>query len=52
MENKVNLIKSAAIDGFQAIEKQFNLHKKPDFTTLQALNEVQASIKRIKKSQW
>jgi uncharacterized protein YcbK (DUF882 family) len=49
MENKVNIIKNVTIDSFTSIEKQFNLQKKRDNTTLQALNKVQESIKRRQK---
>jgi hypothetical protein len=52
MEDKVNVIKSATINGSETIEKRFELNKKRDFTTLQALHEVEASIKRGKKSPW
>jgi hypothetical protein len=36
----------------ETIEKQFKLNKKRHFTTLQALHEVQASIKQEEKSPW
>jgi hypothetical protein len=52
MEDKVNVIKSATINGLETIEKQFELNEKRDFTTLQALQEVQASIKRGEKLPW
>jgi hypothetical protein len=52
MEDKVNVIKSATINGLEYIEKQFEQNEKRDFTTLQALREVQASIKQREKSPW
>jgi D-ribose pyranose/furanose isomerase RbsD len=52
MEDKVNVIKSAMLNGMETIEKQFELTEKRHFTTLQALHKVQASIKRGEKSPW
>jgi hypothetical protein len=52
MEDKVNVIKSATLNGLESIEKQVELTEKRHFTTLQALHEVQASIKRGDKSTW
>jgi hypothetical protein len=52
MEDKVNVIKSATINGLETIKQQFELTEKKHFTTLQALHEVQASIKRGEKSPW
>jgi hypothetical protein len=46
------VIKSATINGLETIKKRFELNKKRDFTTLQGLHEVQASIKRGEKSPW
>jgi hypothetical protein len=52
IEDKVNVIKSATLNGMETIEKQVKLTEKRHFTTLQALQEVQASIKRGEKSPW
>jgi hypothetical protein len=52
MEDKVNVIKSATLNGLETIEKQFELTKKRHFTTLQALHKVQASITQGDKSTW
>jgi hypothetical protein len=52
MEDKVNVIKSATLNGLESIEKQVELTEKRHFTTLQALHEVQASITRGDKSTW
>jgi hypothetical protein len=46
MEDKVNVIKSATLNGLENIEKQVKLTEKRHFTTLQALRKVQAAIKR------
>jgi hypothetical protein len=50
MEDKVNVTKSAPLNGIETIEKQFKITEKRHFTTLEALHKVQASIKRGKKS--
>jgi hypothetical protein len=52
MEDKVNAIKSATLNGLDNIEKQVKLIEKRHFTTLQALHEVQAAIKRGDNSTW
>jgi hypothetical protein len=52
IEDKVNVIKSATLNGLETIEEQFELTKKRHFTTLQALHEVQASITQGEKSPW
>jgi hypothetical protein len=52
MEDKVNVIKSATLNGLETIEKQLELTEKRHFTTLQVLHEVQASITRGDKSTW
>jgi hypothetical protein len=52
MEDKVIIIKSATINGLETIKQQFKLTEKRHFTTLQALHEVHASIKRGEKSPW
>jgi hypothetical protein len=52
MEDKVNVIKSATINGLETIKEQFELNEKRHFTTLHALHEVQASIKQREKSLW
>jgi hypothetical protein len=52
IEDKVNVINSATINELETIKKRFELNKKRDFTTLQALHKVQASIKRGEKSPW
>jgi hypothetical protein len=40
MEDKVNKIKSATINGLETIKKSFKINEKRDFTALQALHEV------------
>jgi hypothetical protein len=52
MEDKVNVIKSAMLNGLENIEKQVELTEKRHFTTLQALHEVQAAIKQGDNSTW
>jgi hypothetical protein len=52
MEDKVNVIKSATLNGLENIEKQVKLTEKRHFTTLQALSEVQEAIKRGDNSTW
>jgi hypothetical protein len=47
-----SVLPDSVIPRLQAIKKQFNLNEKRDFTTLQALHEVQASIKLGEKSPW
>jgi hypothetical protein len=51
-EDKVNVIKSDTLNGLENIEKQVELTEKRHFTTLQALHEVQAAIKRGDNSTW
>jgi hypothetical protein len=46
MEDKLNVIKRATINGLEMIEKWFELNKKRNFITLQALHEVKESIKQ------
>jgi hypothetical protein len=52
MEDKVNVIKSATLNGLENIEKQVKLTEKRHFTTLQALHEVQAAIMRGDNATW
>jgi hypothetical protein len=52
MENKVDVIKSATLNGLENIEKQVQLTEKRHFTTLQALHQEQAAIKRGDNSTW
>jgi hypothetical protein len=51
-EDKVNVIKNDTLNGLENIEKQVELTEKRHFTTLQALHEVQAAIKRGDNSTW
>jgi hypothetical protein len=50
MEDEVNVIKSATLNGLENIKKQVKLTEKRHFTRLQALHEIQASITRGDKS--
>jgi hypothetical protein len=43
MEDKVNVIKSATLNGLETIEQQFELTEKRHFTTLQALGTPQST---------
>jgi hypothetical protein len=52
MEDKVNVIKSATLNGLENFEKLVKLTKKRHFRTLQAHHEVQAAIKRGDNSTW
>jgi hypothetical protein len=52
MEDKVNVIKSATLNGLENIEKQVELTEKRHFTPLQALHEVQAAIMRGDNATW
>jgi D-ribose pyranose/furanose isomerase RbsD len=52
MEDKVHVIKSATLNRMETIKQQFKLTEKRYLTMLQALHEVQASIKQGEKSPW